>query len=219
LPHAVVLVLAVRRKAPLLAVVPFAASLGWTILTLAKHGSTTHYWLEPSLACLVTVGALPRRDVSARAWGPLGFALAVAVAVSSIPALARAPETYAKWQPLMTNVRRACSLSRGQIAMAADVRVEVEIDGRVIIPTWESSLMARSDQFSLEKWSEDLLRPEVRCLVTEAAFFDPLPSGTAGDDVHVYRRELRGAVEAAFLPAVRAGPFLVWRRRTGHGDG
>jgi hypothetical protein len=212
LPHAVVLILAIRRRAPLLAIAPLGASLAWTILTLAKHGSTTHYWLEPSLAALVAVGVLPRRP--ARAWRPLGLALAVAVAVSSLPAFARVPAIYRQWPQQIADVRSACSLSSGQTAMSNDVRVEVELDDRVIIPAWQTSHMARSGNFPIEKWRADLLRPAVRCLVTAPDFFDAVPTDHAGEDVDAYRRELRRDVEEAFVPPISAGGFLIWRKRT-----
>ncbi len=212
LPHAIVLVVAVKRRTKLLAVLPFVTCLAWTLLTLAKHGSSTHYWLEPSLACLVTVGAIPPHEKPARALPFLGLALAIFVAISSLRAFAQAPAAYATWQPMMDEVRRVCPLAPGQVVMSNDVRVEVEINGRVIIPAWESSHMARTGEIPLDAWRQDLVRPEVRCLVTEPRFFDPLPTGAAFDDVPVYRRELRDTVEANFVPSARAEQLLIWTR-------
>lgn len=210
-PHLVVLVVAIRRRTPFIAVFPFAASLLWTIATLAKHGSTTHYWLEPSLACLVTLGALPAPERVWAGWRSLALALSGFIAITSLPELARAPKAYAEWDPVVASVRRACSLAPGQIAMAADVRLETEINGRVIIPTWESSLMARSGRFPVEVWRQDLLRAEVGCIVTESVYFEG--SANPNDIVTVYRQELRDSLQHEFIPTVTLGPFLVWQRR------
>ena len=211
LPHLVVLGLAVRRKAPLLAIAPLAASIAWTTFTLAKLGSATHYWLEPSVVALVTLGQLPLRKSEPFA-AAASFALSIAVCASSLPPFARAPSAWREWPRIIADTRRACG---DGVVMASDVRFEMELNGRPIVPAWESAHMARAGTFPLDAWRADLLRPEVTCVVTDGVFFDPLPEGHDLVEVGAYRRELRPALESAFAPGPRVGPYLVFTRRRG----
>jgi hypothetical protein len=217
-PHLAVLALAIHRRAPLRLTAPLALSLAWTVVALAKHGSATHYWLEPTMAALVVVSHLPQPRVAptaraAFAFRLAGLALVASVAASSIPSFARAPDAYASWGRSLRSVEARCPRAPGDVVMSSDVRMEVALDRRPIIPAWETSYMVRSGTFPLETWRAEVERPQVKCLVVGAGYYAPPPKGDAAGDVSVYGAELRGTIDTLFLPGSPAGDFLLLVRR------
>ncbi len=215
-PHAIVLVVAIRRKTPLVATLPLATSIAWSTFSMAKHGSGTHYWLEPTMAALVALGTMPAsratRASSVLAWA--GVALGIGVAASSLPAFARAPSDYAHTKKLIEDLRRACPLDRGEVVVASDVRIELELDGRVIIPAWQNAYLVRTGKFPLDAWRTDLARKEVRWFVHGREILDPPPDRIEGvTEVSVYRKELKAAVDESFVIDREIDGVLVYRRR------
>jgi hypothetical protein len=224
-PHIAVLVLALRRRAPLVATLPLATSIAWASFAMAKHGSGTHYWLEPTVAALVTLGVLPvaatasGSDETARPWlAWAGIALALAVAAESLPVFWRAPEEDRAAHLRVDAIRRRCPLRGGQVLVSDDPTLELEIDGRIIVPVWQNSYLIRAGTFPLQAWREDLARPEVAWFVHDAAFLQPAPEHIAGiTEVNAFRRELRDVIEANFVrdPSTEDGGLLVFHRRGG----
>jgi hypothetical protein len=217
-PHAVVLAIAVRRRASAWLTLPLATSLVCTLVALAKHGSATHYWQEPTMVALVVVSRMPppHQVRSARldfALASSGLALAIAVAASSIPSFAAAPVAYERWDDSRRAADAACPRSAGEVVMSSDVRMEVALDGRPIIPAWETTYMVRSGTFPLETWRREVSRPEVKCLLMDSRFYDPIPRGDAAQDVSVYRTELRETVDALFTAGPAAGGWILLVRR------
>jgi hypothetical protein len=207
-PHALVLALAIRRRAGLLAVLPLAMSLCWCIATLGKYGSATHYWLEPTMAALVALGAAPASHPSVpasssgvrepRALGVLALSFAALVLATSLPELARKAAEYRAWPDVVADVRRACALEPGKVALANDARIEMELNGRVVIPAWETAHMIRAGTFPVDAWREDLASDAVGCLVDDAWFAGPQTERSIALEGAAYRRELRDNVDARF---------------------
>jgi hypothetical protein len=214
-PHAAVLLLAARRGASPLSTVPLATSLGWAVFSMAKHGSGTHYWLEPTMAALVALGAMPPAvDHRATALGWPGLAVAVGVAVSSLPSFLRGPAQWRAWPALMDRIREACPRTSGEVVMAYDARIELELDGRILVPAWQNAYLIRRGAFPLAAWREDLARPEVRCFVHDRSLLDPPPERITGvTEVGPYRKELRDVVLSLFVLDRAVGPLLIFLRR------
>jgi hypothetical protein len=229
-PHLAVLVLAIRRRARLTATLPLATSVVWASFAMAKHGSGTHYWLEPTVAALVTLGIMPvagattsPSDRTARPWiAWAGLALALAVATESLPAFWHAPAEDCTARRRVEAIRRRCRLRGGQVLVSDDPALELAIDGRIIVPVWQNSYLVRAGTFPLQAWREDLARPEVAWFVHDAAFLQPAPEHIAGiTEVNAFRRELRDTIEENFelapsTESIDAGAgLLVFQRRGG----
>ena len=215
-PHAIVLIVAVRRKAPLVATLPLATSIAWSTFSMAKHGSGTHYWLEPTMAALVALGTLPASPVTRASTilGWAGVALGVGVAASSLPSFAGAPSEYRGVQKLIADLKASCPLDRGEVVIASDVRIELAIDGRILIPAWQNAYLVRSGKFPLDGWREDLARKEVRWFIHGREILDPPPERIEGvTEVSVYRKELKAAVDESFVLDHEIDGVLVYRRR------
>jgi hypothetical protein len=88
------------------------------------------------------------------------------------------------------------------------------VNGRVIVPAWQSAYLIRTGRFPLEAWREDLARPQVRCLVHERDYLDPPPERIEGiTEVSPFRKELRDVVEKNFTLGAEIEGLLVFRRR------
>ena len=93
-------------------------------------------------------------------------------------------------------------------------RSTTEIDGRVIVPSWQSSYLVRNGSFPLEAWRRDLAIPEVRCFVDGPQFLEPRPERIEGiTEDNALRRELRGVIEDHFALDGETGGLLMYRRR------
>ena len=215
-PHAAALAAAVRRRATPRATVPLAVSLGWSIFSMAKHGSGTHYWLEPTMAALLALGAMDPLPAAPapRALSWVGLTFTAAAAGVTLAELARAPAAFRSWNDRIAELRARCPLGPGEVLVASDASLEMEIDGRVIVPSWQSSYLVRSGTFPLEAWRRDLAMPEVRCFVDGPQFLEPRPERIEGiTEVNAFRRELRDVIEDNFQREGEVDGLLLYRRR------
>jgi len=224
-PHALVLVLAGRRRSTALATLPLATSLAWSTFSMAKHGSGTHYWLEPTMAALLALGAAgsveaPPIALRSRALAWLGLAFTIAAGGVGVRELARAPASDRARDGLVGDLRDHCALRPGEVVVATDVSLELELDGRILVPSWQSSYLVRRGTFPLDAWRRDLARPEVRWFVDGPEFLEPPPERVEGiTEANALRRELRDVIADEFAydgrvgSAEQGGELLVYRRR------
>jgi hypothetical protein len=169
-PHAVVAWLAWRRRASWFTTLPLAGAVAWSTFMMAKHGSGSHYWVEPTTLALITIGRLPVADEEP-GWIRCGaFALAVTIVVSSFPGYLSEPARYRKQAAVTEAVDRHCVRQPGEFVVASDLVLELALNGRITVPSWQSGFLARTGKFPLAEWREDLARPEVRWV---ALAFDP----------------------------------------------
>jgi len=218
LPHVVAGVYAVRRRAPLVATLPLATSVAWSVFSMAKHGSGTQYWLEPTMAALVALGAcepatVPSRASLGLAWG--GLALAFAVGGTSLPQLVAAAREERRWNGVVESLRAHCTLRPGEVLVSSDSTLELELDGRIVVPSWQTSYLVRKGEFPLDAWRRDLARPDgARWFVHSEDYLEPPPDRIEGTtEVSAYRKELRDVIEASFAYDGEIGGMLVYVRR------
>jgi hypothetical protein len=214
-PHVAIAVLAYKNgNASRYALVALVTSTVWATFSMAKSGSATNYWLEPTAAALVVVttteGAAFERGA---AWACSGFG--VLSAALSGPALLRMWTDANEEARALPALRAACPLAAGETLASNDVGIEVEVTGRLTIPPFQMTYLVRHGRFSQTTWQEDLARPELRFFVTRGASFEaPVPADAEGKKERLaYLVELRDAFDRSFEPVGQVGPFRVYRRR------
>jgi hypothetical protein len=217
-PHVVAGIFAVRRRAPLVATLPLATSVAWSLFSMAKHGSGTQYWLEPTMAALVALGTCapataPSRRGAWLAWA--GLVLALAVGATSFPELVSAAREERRWNAVVESLRAHCTLRPGEVIVSSDSTLELELDGRVIVPSWQTSYLVRTGKFPLEEWRHDLARPDgAHWFVHSEDYLEPPPAVIEGiTEVSAYRKELRDVMEASFAFDTEIDGMLVYVRR------
>ncbi len=218
LPHAFAGVFAVRRRAPLVATLPLGTSIAWSLFSMAKHGSGTQYWLEPTMAALVALGTCGPAVTVSRGGGWLawaGLALALAVGGTSFPQLVAAAREVGRWNAVVEKLRANCTLRPGEVVVSSDSTLELELDGRIVVPSWQTSYLVRNGQFPLDEWRRDLARPDgARWFIHSEDYLEPPPERIEGIvEVSAYRKELHDVIEASFVPDGEIDGMLVYVRR------
>jgi hypothetical protein len=169
------------------------------------------------MAALIALGAMPPPLPQSPAAMPLrwaGLVFIAAAAAGSLPTLANAPALYRASRDHLARLRQHCPLRTGEVLMASSADVELEMNGRVVLPAWQNAYLIRTGRFPLEAWREDLARPQVRWLVHGRDFLDPPPERIEGIvEVSAYRKELRDVVEQNFVLDQEIDGVLVFRRR------
>jgi len=215
LPHVVVAVIAVRRRAPLLVTAPLLASIAWASFAMAKHGSGTQYWIEPTMAATVAIAFMPS-IVGAR-WRVGALLVGLLVGITSVPAYANEIAAWRTHGEELASIDRHCGRDpgRGEVVVSSDVTLELALDGRILVPDWQSAFLARRGTFPVDAWRSDLGDPRARWLVLP---FDPASPASVEDtndtrmEVSAFRDLLRPAIERNFVRDARVGRFVIFRR-------
>ncbi len=200
---------------------PALAALGtstvWAAFSMAKSGSTTNYWFEPTLAALVVLATTEPRPAAAGSndrfalWTTLGVSLlALLSAVVTLPAILLLNRQAKAAARAIDEVRAACPLKPGEMAVASDSGLEYELSGRLAVTAFSMSYVLRQGRFPLALWSSDLALPAVRWFVTRGPTLEGEPSGPESPAFFV---ELRPQIQRDFGLRRQIGNFWIYGRR------
>ena len=219
----------VRDAAPVvLARGALVMSVAWALFSLAKIGSASNYWMEPAVAAVALVSVAARERAArpnASALDPSAVARAALVAGvllfaqsihNGVAAVRNAIEGVSKARAAdaaIAEVRAACIRAPGDVVVADEPGVEVELQGRLLGTPFQMAHLFAAGRLPREPFLADLARPEVRCVVAQRSELDdaePWPL--------VHRRfdpEVRAAIRTHFVrdASLSAGGLSVWRRR------
>jgi hypothetical protein len=220
-PHLLVAWLAWDRKVTWLALGPLLGSIAWATFAMAKHGSGSHYWLEPTGLALVAIAQLPAAkpaDRIARAVATsissAAAAFAVFVAVVSWPAYAREPARYHRREETFAALEQHCVRAKGDFAVSSELDLELRLNGRISVPSWQTAFLARSGKFPADAWREDLARPEVRWVVVAGDPREPVgPGNDARVEMSPFHDLLKPTLLEHFTFDTTIGGFSVFRRK------
>lgn len=222
IPHVALAWIAWRRETTWLVVGPLLGSIAWTTFIMAKHGSGSHYWLEPTGIGLIAIGAMPAARDDEPSWIrarliPFGATLfAVLVVIVSWPQYLKEPGRYRHVESITRQVDAHCVREPGEFVISGDLMMELALNNsRISVPAWQSGFLARSGKFPADAWREDLVRPEVRWV---ALGFDPRqPPGDSNDErveLSPFYDVLKDALLGAFeFDEVVAGIYIFKRKR------
>lgn len=166
-----------------------AVSTAWTLLSLAKGGAASNYWMEPCALAIVTIGLFSRPFGAPRAWLALGVSAWVAVAsVRGATDNASLDRDYAA---RLSDIRAACSPSPVRVVMSDDPALELALDGRVVDHAQQLFPLA-FDPVVSSAWAADLARPEVACFVDRTGIPTVVPalSSVLRERFHAVRAEM-----------------------------
>ena len=185
IPHAVVAWVAYERKTTWLALGPLLGSLAWATFMMAKHGSGSHYWLEPTTLAVIVISRMPAAtgERTVERYLPIGaLVFAVLVAVTSWPPYLEEPSRVRWHDAKFAALKQRIPRRPGDFILSSDFEVEMQLDeGHISVPAWQSGFLARAGKFPKEAWQADLVRPEVTYVVSAV---DPrLPPGKTNDEI------------------------------------
>jgi hypothetical protein len=216
LPLFAALVIALRaRRDPGAAIAAGAllTSIAWTLLSLAKIGSASNYFMEPCVAMLVV---LSRVDLPPALAAPRVSVAAVALlqvawnATGSITGAGAALPRAFERASTLADVRRVCGAEQGSVVLADEPGLELALNGRLIATPFQTTHLARRGRFPVEEWVKDVASPRAQCLVMQ----DDLLERSLTDDRVAHDRfgpELRRALAARFELVTRRDGYWIYR--------
>jgi hypothetical protein len=148
----------------------WVASLIWALVSLAKAGSASNYWMEPAVAAVAVFAnaspATPTATGRARFWMAAAVA-GVWLAVASIGGVVESFEKEPRRAALLARARAECGAREGEAVVADNPGGELALNGRVIAPVFQMIFLVRSGRLPLATWLADVSRPEVACVLEE----------------------------------------------------
>lgn len=177
-------------------------SFVWTLIALAKTGSSSNYWMEPCIAAVALIARSGRAAGLAQAVTALVVVLWTDIA--SIRAAIEHTSSERAAAAFVASVRDRCDLGPGEVAAADEAGIELVANGRIVIPTYQMVHLVRRGTFPAALWIEGLRSPETRCFVEHSGQLRLAP-------------ELQQALESSFAPvpsdATTPEGFRLWKKK------
>lgn len=218
LPHAFAAYCAGRARRSLSTSVllwALASSLIWAAIEMGKVGSSTAYWLEPTVAAVAIMAHAPIPHVRMSDFAPTRWVLALAALVtlslSSVASLKGVRQAFER-RAAIARVREECGARASDLVLADQPGLEMMLDGRVLETPYQLTYLVRKGSYPLALWKADIVAPQIRCLVTETDLLDPAPA--PGDlQTERFGAEIRPALLARFELASKDSGLWIYRAR------
>lgn len=204
-----------RDPGALVAACALATSLGWALLSLAKTGSATNYYLEPCVTMLVVLSRvdLPAaRPVTGLVLSALALGQVAWTGLASIHGSTEGRKLAATRAAVLANARETCGSKPSDLVIADEPGLELALDGRIVMTPFQTTHRVRRGQFSEELWRHDLGASNVTCLVMQDDLLErPLSDERVAHDR--FPSGVRRALRERFVLAEKAGGWFVYRLR------
>lgn len=201
------------RRAPGMAhgLAGLVVSVAWTLVSLAKAGSASNYWVEPSLASLVVLANAPFPPISqrARAWLVLlGLADLSGTAVISVWFATHTARDARAQAAFLADVRRQCSGG----TLSDDAGIEMEMNGRVIVSSFQLRWMIAAGQFRAPVWTDTIRDPAIQCAVMRSGLLE-LPADVELGWHDGLGPDIRAAMKRRFVLVEQRAGLRFYRAR------
>jgi hypothetical protein len=207
------------RRAGSTVVIAFGAlvvSVAWTLVSLAKIGSATNYWMEPMVgACVVLSRAAPSLpERSSLAWAAAGAVLFQCLwtdmaTLRSVPEALEEARVHAEF---IGQVRAACRPAKDRVVLADEPGLERMLNGRIVTTPFQMTHLVRRGKVPLAPFLADVARPEAECLVMQDDLLDR-PFAFVSVEHDRFGPELRRALAARFSRVEERGGWRLYRAR------
>ncbi len=193
----------------LIATCALGTSCAWTLLSLAKIGSASNYFLEPCVAALIVYARAPLPFVLTPRYKIAGFVFAAIQALWVSVAGIRSSVDEILSSPLraraINDARDVCNAAPNDVVIADEPGLELMMNGRITATPFQFTHLARRGRLSTASWREDLKRSEITCLVMQDDLLErPLHEISLAHDR--FDSELRQLLHQRFeLRITRAG--------------
>jgi hypothetical protein len=191
------------------------SSLTWTAIEMAKVGSATGYWLEPTVAAVMVMAYVPVPRIRAWDFAGVRWALAAAalttLALNAVASLKGVHAAFAR-RDAIARVRAECGARASDLVLGDQPGLEMMLDGRVLETPYQFTHLVRDGRYSLELWKSDIEAPQIRCLVTETNLMEPAPAAADLENERL-GPEIRPALLARFELVAQDGDLWIYRAR------
>ncbi|MGL4556251.1 MAG: hypothetical protein ACRCV5_02025, partial [Afipia sp.] len=98
--------------------------------------------------------------------------------------------------------------------LADEPGFEFSLNNRVIATPYQFTHLVRSGMFPVEVWQNDLIRPDVRCLVVHTDILER-PLSAVNTQTDLFPPQIREALSQRFVLSAQDGGMHVYRLRNG----
>jgi hypothetical protein len=196
-----------------LATVALGASLLWTVVSLAKVGSATCYWMEPCVGAVIVLAHAPVPSLSPRWRVVIAVALPLQVLWMGVASIRSSVESIALSPARARFLERLDSgPDNGFLIVSDDAGIELALDGRLIDTPFQTTALVGAGLFPRDVWIGDLSGPNISALVLTSDLLErPLTEVDVAHDR--YDVETRRALREEWGLASREAGYYVYRRR------
>jgi energy-converting hydrogenase Eha subunit B len=188
----------------------------WAIVSLAKIGSASNYLMEPMVAAVVVVARADLPPLTARASLLGAVAIVAQTAYNGVASVRSALEHVPLDRErgrVVVEARTLCGARPSDVVIADEPGLELMADGRIVETPFQSTHLARRGRFPVDKWIDDVTRPEVGCLLMQDDLLER-PCIDVDPEHDRFGPELRRALGRHFVLATERAGIRVYRRRT-----
>ena len=184
-----------RRERIALGAVLGAAA--WTLVALAKTGSSSNYWMEPCLAALVLLARAPRADYTDVRLAAAALATVVYADVASIHAASEHVFAFRDDAETVASFGTQCFEVPGDVVAADEAGIELVLNDRVLMPTYQMAYLVVAKRLPSSLFTDEIAA--ARCYVEHTGQLALVP------DAHAL-------LEARFERVRSVGSFVLWKR-------
>jgi hypothetical protein len=198
-----------KREDPAVALAlgALVTSTVWCIVSLAKIGSASNYFMEPLLCATVVLAwaapGLPGRLVAAAICVQCAW-VDVASVRSSLERIAKDRQAAAA----VADARAACS----GVTIADEPGLEQMVDGRIVQTPFQSTHLVRAGKLGVADWVADVKHPNVHCVLMQDDLLDR-PLDQVDVDHDRFPVELRRALRENYVKKAERGGISRYERR------
>jgi hypothetical protein len=189
-------------------------STTWSVLSLAKIGSATNYFLEP-MACAVVVLARADLPSLARTGPVLPMACIVQALWTGIASVKSATKEIGLSflrADAIAKTRVTCGAGAEDVVLADEPGLERMLNGRIVATPFQTTHLARRQRFDEKLWIADVRRPEVKCLYMQDDLLErPLDQASVAHDR--FGPELRRTLRERFVLVAKNEGYYIYRVR------
>jgi hypothetical protein len=161
-----------------LAGLAWATSLAWTLLSLAKIGSASNYWMEPAMAAVVVAGVAPPPALGAAGRAVLwvgALAASLWLTIATVGGVTEAFVREPRRAALLARARADCGARPDELVVADNPGSEMVLDGRLVVPAMPTVYLVKQGHMPVSTWVHDLEAPEIACVLEQEGLFHALP--------------------------------------------
>jgi hypothetical protein len=156
----------------------WCTSLAWTLISLAKIGSASNYWMEPAMAAVVVTAFAPPPALETRGRAALwigALAASVWLTIATVGGVTEAFEREPRRAALLSRARSDCGARPDDVVVADNPGSEMAIDGRIVAPALATEYLILQRHMPVSTWVHDLEASEVACVLEQEGLFHALP--------------------------------------------
>lgn len=191
------------------------SSVAWALLCLAKIGSASNYFMEPSVVAVAVLGAAGLPSLGGRWRVVLASVLVVQAfwnGMASVHGAIRGLTASRARAGLLARARAICGVGEDAVVLADEPGIELMLDGRLVQTPFQTTHLVRRGRFPRSFWLDDVRDPRVTCLVMQDDLLErPLADVRIEHDR--FDPELRRALAARFVLAAEEADLRIYRLR------